>query len=60
MLVLVESIQFSDTPYFVVKYSIFATELSMNFVALTTLLTRLPEGVLLYNELCPASLLLLF
>jgi hypothetical protein len=55
-----ESIQFSDTPYFVVKYSIFATELGMNFVALTALLTRLPEGVLLHKELRPTSLLLHF
>ena len=60
MLVLNESIQVSDTPYFVVKYSIFATELGMNFVALTALLTRLPEGVLLHNELRPTSLLLHF
>jgi hypothetical protein len=60
MLVLDESIQFSDTPYFVVKCSILATELGMNFVALTALLTRLPEGVLLHNELCLTSLFLHF
>lgn len=60
LLVLEESIQFSDTPYFVVKYSIFAKELGTNFVALTALLTWLPEGALLHNELCPTSLLLHF
>jgi len=60
MLVLDERIQFCGTPYFVVKYSIFATELGMNLVASTALLTRLPEGVLLHNELCPTSLLLHF
>jgi len=58
MLVLGETIQLPDTPYFVANYSIFATELGMNFVALTALLTPLPEGVLLHNELCPSSLLL--